>query len=545
MALRIPKGTQMLKDGYKTLQGLEEAVLRNIAAVHDLSEITRTSFGPNGRNKIIINHLEKLFVTNDAATIIRELEVVHPAAKLLVMASQQQEAEMGDASNLVSIIAGELLQKAEHLIRMGLHPSDIVQGYEVALTKALEIIEELSVEEAKNVQSKEDIAKAVRSSIASKQFGNEDLLTDLVSEAALAVMPKDPSNFNVDNVRIVKIMGSSLYESRVIKGMVFGRSPEGVVTNAKKAKVAIFTCPLDIAQTETKGTVLIHNANEMLDFTKGEEKHMESMLKSIADAGVKVVVTGNGVGELALHYLNRFGILVVKVLSKFDLRRLCRVTGATALARVGTPMAEELGYCEVVESVEIGGDRVTVFRQEEEATKTATIVIRGATQNYLDDVERALDDGINVIKAIVKDPRLVPGAGASEMELLKRLLIVGEKTPGLNQHSIKKFAEAFEVIPRTLAENAGMDATEVVSKMYASHHADDSGVMGVDVESENNGLLDAHGAGIFDVLSAKSQAIRLATETAITVLRVDQLIMSKPAGGPVVPKKQQQHWDED
>jgi T-complex protein 1 subunit theta len=183
---------------------------------------------------------------------------------------------------------------------------------------------------------------------------------------------------------------------------------------------------LDIAQTETKGTVLIHNANEMLDFTKGEEKHMESMLKSIADAGVKVVVTGNGVGELALHYLNRFGILVVKVMSKFDLRRLCRVTGATALARVGTPMAEELGYCEVVESVEIGGDRVTVFRQEEEATKTATIVIRGATQNYLDDVERALDDGINVIKAIVKDPRLVPGAGASEMELLKRLLIVGE-----------------------------------------------------------------------------------------------------------------------
>ncbi|KAF9287570.1 T-complex protein 1 theta subunit [Linnemannia elongata] len=544
MALRIPQGTQMLKDGYKHLQGVDEAVLRNITAVHDLSEITRTSFGPNGRNKIIINHNEKLFVTNDAATIIRELEVVHPAAKLLVMASQQQEAEMGDASNLVSIIAGELLQKAEHLLRMGLHPSDIVQGYEVASAKALEILEELSVEQIKSVQTKEDLFKAVRSSIAAKQYGNEDMLTDLVCEAAIAVMPKDASNFNVDNVRVVKIMGSSLYESRVIKGMVFGRSPEGVITNAKKAKVAIFTCPLDVAQTETKGTVLIHNANEMLDFTKGEEKHMEQMLKGIADAGVKVVVTGNNVGELALHYLNRFGIMVVKVLSKFDLRRLCRVTGATALARVGAPMAEEMGFCDIVESVEIGGDRVTVFRQEEEISKTATIVVRGATLNHLDDVERALDDGINVIKALVKDPRLVPGAGACEMELLKRLLAVGEKTPGLNQHSIKKFAEAFEVIPRTLAENAGMDATEVLSKLYASHHADDSGVMGVDIESENNGLLDAHNAGIFDVLSAKSHAIRLATETAMTVLRVDQLIMSKAAGGPVAPK-QKQHWDED
>lgn len=202
--------------------------------------------------------------------------------------------------------------------------------------------------------------------------------------------------------------------------------PIGVITNAKKAKVAIFTCPLDVAQTETKGTVLIHNANEMLDFTKGEEKHMEQMLKGIADAGVKVVVTGNNVGELALHYLNRFGIMVVKVLSKFDLRRLCRVTGATALARVGAPMAEEMGFCDIVESVEIGGDRVTVFRQEEEISKTATIVVRGATLNHLDDVERALDDGINVIKALVKDPRLVPGAGACEMELLKRLLAVGE-----------------------------------------------------------------------------------------------------------------------
>ncbi|KAG0261966.1 T-complex protein 1 subunit theta [Actinomortierella ambigua] len=548
MALRIPQGMQMLKDGYKHLQGVDEAVLRNITAVHDLSEITRTSFGPNGRNKIIINHLEKLFVTNDAATIVRELEVVHPAAKLLVMASQQQESEMGDASNLVSIVTGALLQKAEYLLRMGLHPSEIVQGYEVALTKALEILETLAVEEltVAQVRSREGLYPAVRTSIGAKQFGNEETLTDLVVEAALAVMPKDEAHFNVDNIRVVKIMGSSLYESRVVRGMVFGRSPEGVITNASKAKVAVFTCPLDVAQTETKGTVLIHNANEMLDFTKGEEKHMETMLKTLADAGVKVVVTGAGVGELALHYLNRFGILVVKVMSKFDLRRLCRVTGATALARVGAPMAEEMGYCDVVESVEIGGDRVTVFRQEAEGvSKTATIVLRGATQNHLDDLERAVDDGVNVVKVLIKDRRLCAGAGATEMELLKRLLAQGERTPGLNQHAIKKFAEALEVIPRTLAENAGLDATEVLGKLYAAHHQDDRGIMGVDVESEKHEIIDAKAAGIVDTLSAKISAIRLATETALTILRVDQIIMSKPAGGPKMPKQNQGHWDED
>lgn len=188
-------------------------------------------------------------------------------------------------------------------------------------------------------------------------------------------------------------------------------------------------------------------------------------------------------GELALHYLNRLDILVVKVLSKFDLRRLCRVTGATALARLGAPMPEEMGFCDIVETIEIGGDRVTVFRQEDETSRTATIVLRGATSNHLDDIERAIDDGVNIVKAITKDNRLVPGAGATEMELNKRLLVVGERTPGLNQHSIKKFAEALEVIPRTLAENAGLDATEVLSKLYAAHYKENDGVaIGVDVE---------------------------------------------------------------
>ncbi|CAG8537912.1 3581_t:CDS:2 [Ambispora gerdemannii] len=546
MALRVPKSSypQLFKEGYKIQQGVDEAVLRNIQATHELSEIVRTSYGPNGRNKMVINHLEKLFVTNDAATIIRELEVVHPAAKLLVMASQQQEQEVGDATNFVIVFAGELLQKAENLLRMGLHPSEIVQGYELARDKALEILEELSVETVKDPRSPAELSKAINTAIAAKQYGYEDILTDLVIEAALSIMPKNASVFNVDNIRVVKIMGSSIHESKVVKGMVFGREPEGVVRKAQKAKIAIYTCPLDAAQTETKGTVLIHNAQEMLNFTKGEEKHIEKIYKEIADAGVKVVVSGSAIGELSQHYLNRFGIMAVKVLSKFDLRRLCRVTGASALARLGAPTPEEMGHCDIVETVEIGGDRVTVFRQEDESSKTATIVVRGATQNHLDDIERAIDDGVNTVKAVLRDNRLVPGAGAAEMELVKRLLSFGEKTPGLNQHSIKKFAESLEVIPRTLAEGAGLDATEILSKLYAAHHQSDQNNVGVDVENEKDGTIDAANAGIFDLLVAKSWALRYATEAALTVLRVDQIIMSKPAGGPKPPKGNPD-WDED
>jgi T-complex protein 1 subunit theta len=206
------------------------------------------------------------------------------------------------------------------------------------------------------------------------------------------------------------------------------------------------------------------------------------IIKEIADTGIRVVIAGQSIGELALHYLNRYSILVIKVLSKFDLRRLCRVVGATPLARLGAPMPDEMGSIDVVEVVEMGGDRVTVFRQENDITRTATIVLRGATQNYLDDLERAIDDGVSVVKAITKDPRLVPGAGATEMELLKRVLAHGEKTPGLLQHAIKKYAETFEVIPRTLAETSGLDATEVLSRLYSAHHNSDDGVMGVDIE---------------------------------------------------------------
>jgi T-complex protein 1 subunit theta len=255
---------------------------------------------------------------------------------------------------------------------------------------------------------------------------------------------------------------------------------------------------------------------------------------------------------------------VIKILSKFELRRLCRVVGATPLARLGAPMPDEMGQIDVVETTEIGGDRVTVFRQEDAnaVTRTSTIVLRGATQNHLDDIERAIDDGVNVVKAITKDPRLVPGAGATEVQLVERISNFADKTPGLPQYAIRKFAEAFEVIPRTLAESAGLDATDVLSRLYTAHHranADDEEgsseeeeeeeepywTTGVDLEiGDSDGTLDAVEEGILDLMATKSWAIRLASEAARTVLSVDQIIVARQAGGPKPPGPNP-NWDED
>lgn len=401
-----------------------------------------------------------------------------------------------------------------------------------------------------NIKSQEELSKAIRTVIAAKQSGNEDFLADMVAEAFLAVMPKNPQNFNVDNIRVVKIMGSSLEQSKVVKGMVFGREPEGSVRKVQKAKVGVFSCAIDISQTETKGTVLLKNAQEMMDFTKGEEAQLEQIVKELYDSGLRVVVAGSTVGELAMHYLNRYGILVIKILSKFELRRLCRVVGATPLARLGAPMPDEMGTVDFVETLEIGGDRVTVFRQENELTRTATLVLRGATQNQLDDIERAVDDGVNVVKAITRDSRLVPGAGATEMQLVERLVALGDKTSGLGQYAIRKYGEAFEVVARTLAESAGLDATEVLSRLYTAHStAQKSGktsfTAGVDIENEDGtGVLDAEEEGILDLLNTKVMAIKLATDAVRTILSVDQIIVARQAGGPKPPGPNP-NWDDD
>eukprot|EP00730_Choanoeca_flexa_P016018 TRINITY_DN7489_c0_g1_i1.p1 TRINITY_DN7489_c0_g1~~TRINITY_DN7489_c0_g1_i1.p1 ORF type:complete len:547 (+),score=177.95 TRINITY_DN7489_c0_g1_i1:85-1725(+) len=546
MAMHIPKvGLQtMMKDGAKHYSGLEEAVYRNIGACKEIANIVRTSFGPNGMNKMIVNHLDKLFVTNDAATIIRELEVEHPAAKMIILASQQQEHEAGDATNFVIILAGKLLEKAEALLRMGVAVVDVINGFEQAIDKATEILPSLVAHTVDNLREKEQTVTALSTCLASKQAGYEEFLAKLITDACVDVLPKEKTRkaFNVDNVRVCKILGSGVLTSRVVRGIVFIRSAAGIVTQADNAKIAAYTADVDYTFTETKGTVLIQSADELKKYSKEEEAQLEEQIQAIIDAGVNVIVTTGKVGDMALHFCNRKGLMVVKINSKYELRRLCRATRTTALPRLTPPSAQEMGHCDHVELDEIGDTTVTIFRQDDLDSAVSTIIVRGATDNIMDDIERAIDDGVNNFKALTRDQRYVPGAGATEIELALQLAQYGEQCAGLEQYAIKAFAEALEVIPHTLAENAGGRAKEVVSKLYAAHQGGDKNV-GLDNETDNVGVKDVAEAKILDHMMTKHWAMVYATRAACTVLRVDQIIMAKKAGGPKAPKQPQ--YDED
>ncbi|XP_023934123.2 T-complex protein 1 subunit theta [Bicyclus anynana] len=533
MALHIPKAPgvpQMLKEGARMFSGLEEAVYRNINACKQFAQSVRSAYGPNGMNKMIINHIDKQFVTSDAGTIIRELDVEHPAAKLMVLASQMQDAEVGDGTNFVIVLSGALLEAADELLRLGVTTSEIAEGYEKALDKCLELLPGLVCHEIKDPKNVEAVIRGIKPSIMSKQYGNEDFITSLVARAAVAILP-DKTTFNVDNVRICKILGAGLLQSEVLSGMVFKREVEGDVSSALKAKVAIYSCPVDITQTETKGTVLIKTADELLNFSKGEESLLEKQIKEISDTGVKVIVAGAKFGDMALHFLNKYGIMGVRLNSKFDLRRLAKTVNGVVLPRLTTPTAQELGYCDAVRVEEVGDTRVVVFNMESKESRISTVVIRGSTENYMDDIERAIDDGVNTFKGIARDGRFVAGAGATEIELAQQLMQYADTLPGLEQYAVRKFAVALESIPRALADNSGANATEVINNIYKAHRENNK-YAGFDIDSENNGVCDVNEKGILDLYVLKYWGLKYAVGAATTILKVDQIIMAKRAGGP-------------
>ncbi|CDW55801.1 Cpn60 TCP1 domain containing protein [Trichuris trichiura] len=483
MSTGIPKVgfPRLLKEGARHFRGIEETVHRSVEACLGLAQTVRSSYGPTGMNKVIVNRLEKLFVTNDAATVLKELQIEHPAAKLLVMASEEQEREVGDGTNGVIILAVALLENARELIHMGLSAPMVISGYELAGEKALEYLSGIITLYSKAV------AEVIRSSILTKQYGNADFLAQLVTSACQMVLPKNPMNFNVDHVRTVKVLGASVTASTLFNGMVFAHSIATELNKVEKAKVVVFSCPFDLVQAETKSTVSLNTAKELMQFAGGEEKNIEEFVKGLHQLGINVVVTGGKLGDLHVHFLNKYKMLGVKVGSKFDLRRLCRSVGAVAIPTL------EVGECDEVYIDEIGSDELAFFKQNLTAGHIATIIIRGSSANVMDDTERAVIDGINNFPWLKS---VLLFRTTAFLLAVVRLSLNWLLCPGMEQYSINKFAVSMEVLPKQLADNSGPEGTTVA---------------------------DMVPLGIYDPYLTKYWMIKLATNLAVTLLSVDQV----------------------
>lgn len=380
-------------------------------------------------------------------------------------------------------------------------------------------MDDLTVHKVTDTKSVADVSAALRTAIASKQYGVEDILAPLVAEACVSVLPSNINMFSVENVRVAKVLGGSLSDTTVISGTVLTRDVEGTVKKVENARVVVYTCDIDSTQAETKGTVLLKSAEEFTSYTKSEETMLETKIKEIADAGVNVIV-GPKFGDVAMHFIEKYHIMAMRCQSKFDLRRVARTTSAVALAKLIVPSTEEIGRADLVQVEEFGSTKCTVLRQKEQGSRIATLLVRASTQNLLDDVDRAVDDAVNVFKGITKDPRFVAGAGASEAEISRRLHDFADTRSGLDQYAIKRYAEAFEVVPRMLAENAGRHPSDVVSNLVAAHA---SGKPNAGVNVDDGSVIDAVDENILDQLMVKYWAIKLATDAVVTILRVDQV----------------------
>ncbi len=444
------------------------------------------------------------------------------------MAAKMQESEAGDGTNLVISLAGEMMVQAEALLQMGLHPSEILIGYEKSANKVHELLESLVSYTVQDIRNKEEVVKAIRSCISSKQYGNEDFISGLIADSCLYALPKTSKSFNVDHVRVQKILGGALKDSEVVHGMVVQRSSETSVHHVTNAKVAVFNTPFEQNQGETKGTILLHNAEELLTYTKTEEDNMENFVKGLADVGITVCVVSGSVSEVALHFFEKYKIMCLKIMSKFELKRIAAACGSICCVKMATPTPEEIGFAQEVSMIEISSTRCTVIKRDEVENKYSTIIIRGATYQTLDDIERAIDDGVNTFKTLVRDGRMLAGAGATEIHIAHQIQEFAKTQPGLDQYAIERFGQAFEVIPRTLADNAGYKAEEILAKLYSE--TSKSSKMGIDIVDGE--VKDSVEANILDSFETKSWAIKLCLDAVMTILKVDQIIMSKPAGGP-------------
>ncbi|MGB7954801.1 MAG: thermosome subunit beta [Candidatus Nitrosopolaris sp.] len=520
----------ILKEGATQTKG-RDAQKNNITAAKLIAEVIRTSLGPRGMDKMLVDSLGDVTITNDGATILKEIDVQHPAAKMMVEISKATDNEVGDGTSSVVILAGALIEKAEELIVKDVHPTIIVDGYRKSAIKAIEILNSMGQKIREN--DKEDLIKVAKTSMQTKLVSREsDQIAELVVSACLQVSEKSDSisKLDIDDIKVEKKAGGSLHDTKLIKGIVLDKEVVhgGMPKKVEKAKIALLNSALEIEKTEFDAKINISSPDQMNLFLEEENKMLKNMVDKITETGANVVVCQKGIDDIAQHYLAKAEVLTVRRVKESDMAKLARATGARVVSNLDDLTAKDLGSADLVEERKIETDK-WVFVEGCKHPKAVTILIRGGSQRVVDEAERSVHDALMVTKDVLERPVIVAGGGAPEAYAAARLRDWVSTLSGREQLAAEKFAESLEVIPLTLAENAGMDPIDTITDLR-SKQSKGSKWTGIDVR--NGKIADISKLEIFEPLVVKEQIIKSATEVASMILRIDDVIASGKSGGP-------------
>jgi thermosome len=522
----------ILREGTKRDKG-KDAQFNNITAARTISDAVRSSLGPRGMDKMLVDSVGDVVITNDGVTILKEMDVQHPAAKMLVEVAKTQDQEVGDGTTTSVIIAGELLKKALDLIDSNVHPTIITAGYRMANEKAQEILKSI----ATKVDPKDDktLKLIAQTAMISKQVsGSKEFFSDMVVDAVKTIMDKDPEGkmlIDLKNIQTVKKAGANMEESELVKGLIVDKEPVNPTMPhlVKNAKIALVNVAFEVRKPEVDAKIQITDPAMLNQFIAEEEKTLKDMVECVKKAGANVVFCQKGIDDLAQHYFAREGIYACRRVKKSDMERLGKSTGASIISKISEMTAEDLGYADTVELKFVGDEQMT-FINGCKNPKTVSVLVRGGTQHVADEVERSLVDAWSVVKVCLEDGMIVTGGGSAAMEIAMGVRDYAASVGGREQIAIEAFASAMEIIPTTLAENAGLDPINMVIEMRKQHKA---GKKFAGINPFTGKVEDMMKLNVIEPIRIGKQAINSATDAAVMILRIDDVIASK-SGSPQV-----------
>ena len=497
----------------------KDAQNMNITAGKAVAESVRTTLGPKGMDKMLVDSGGSVVVTNDGVTILKEMDIDHPAANMIVEVSETQEDEVGDGTTSAVVVAGELLDQAEELLDQDIHATTLAQGYRQAAEEAKSILEEDAIEVSED--DRDTLVEIAQTAMTGKGAENaKDLLAELVVDAVLAVADED--DIDTENVSVEKVVGGPVDHSELVEGVIVDkeRVDENMPFAVEDADVALFDGAIEVKETEIDAEVNVTDPDQLQQFIDQEEEQLREMVDHLVDIGADVVFAGDGIDDMAQHYLAQEGILAVRRAKSEDLNRLARATGGRVVSNLEDIESDDLGFAGSVAQKDVGGDE-RIFVEDVEEAKSVTLILRGGTEHVVDEIERAIEDSLGVVRTTLLDGQVLPGGGAPEAELALQLRDFADSVGGREQLAVEAFADALEVVPRTLAENAGLDPIDSLVDLRARH---DGGEFGAGLDAYTGDVIDMEAEGVVEPLRVKTQAIESATEAAVMILRIDDVI---------------------